>query len=72
MKSIRLLSLLISLCAFAQPSPKADLVAAAHKALAVVSGQLRAQGLERSVEVLRDRWGVAHIYAQNQHALFFA
>jgi penicillin amidase len=24
------------------------------------------------VRVLRDRWGVAHIYAQNQHDLFFA
>jgi len=29
-------------------------------------------GLEHPVEVLRDRWGVAHIYAQNQHDLFFA
>ena len=72
MKSIRLLILLIPFCAFAQTGQKADLVPAAHKALAVVSGQLRAQGLERSVDVLRDRWGVAHIYAQNQHDLFFA
>jgi penicillin amidase len=29
-------------------------------------------GLERPVNVLRDRWGVAHIYAQSQHDLFFA
>src|SRR5258708_38616056 len=29
-------------------------------------------GMERPVNVLRDRWGVAHIYAQNQHDLFFA
>lgn len=29
-------------------------------------------GLEKSVAVLRDRWGVAHIYAANQHDLFFA
>ena len=73
MKSIHLLILLIPLCAFAQPGHKTDLVpTAAHKALAVVSGQLRVQGLERSVDVLRDRWGVAHIYAQNQHDLFFA
>jgi penicillin G amidase len=72
MKSIRLLILSIPFCAFAQTGQKADLVPAAHKALAVVSGQLRAQGLERSVDVLRDRWGVAHIYAQNQHDLFFA
>jgi len=29
-------------------------------------------GLTQPVRVLRDRWGVAHIYAQNQHDLFFA
>jgi penicillin G amidase len=63
--------LLISLCAVA-PGQKTDLAAAAHKALAVVSGQLRMKGLEQPVEVLRDRWGVAHIYAQNQRDLFFA
>jgi penicillin amidase len=72
MKSIRLLILLFPLSALAQTSQKSDLVAAAHKALPVVSGQLRMQGLERPVNVLRDRWGVAHIYAQNQHDLFFA
>jgi penicillin amidase len=29
-------------------------------------------GLEQPVEVLRDRWGIAHIYAKNQDDLFFA
>src|SRR3990172_2314314 len=29
-------------------------------------------GLKEPVEVLVDRWGVAHIYAQNEHDLFFA
>ena len=29
-------------------------------------------GLERSVEILRDRWGIAHIYADTEHDLFFA
>ena len=24
------------------------------------------------MEILRDRWGIAHIYAQNEHDLFFA
>ncbi|MGQ0650336.1 MAG: penicillin acylase family protein [Gemmatimonadaceae bacterium] len=33
---------------------------------------LRIPGLRASVEVRRDRWGVPHIYAQNQHDLFFA
>src|SRR5689334_903739 len=34
--------------------------------------ELDLAGLERPVEVLRDRWGVSHIYAQNEHDLFFA
>jgi penicillin amidase len=44
----------------------------AKTSVSVVSGTLKASGLEQTVEVLRDRWGVAHIYARNQHDLFFA
>jgi penicillin G amidase len=29
-------------------------------------------GLEQPVEVLRDRWGLNHIYAKTEHDLFFA
>ena len=29
-------------------------------------------GLSEPVEILRDRWGIAHIYAKNEHDLFFA
>ncbi len=29
-------------------------------------------GLKQQVEILRDKWGVPHIYAQNQDDLFFA
>lgn len=29
-------------------------------------------GLDDTVEILRDQWGINHIYAQNQHDLFFA
>ncbi len=76
MKSVGLLILLVPLCVFAQSAPKlatkTDLASAAHKALAVVSGELHVKGLDHSVNVLRDRWGVAHIYAENQHDLFFA
>ena len=32
---------------------------------------LKVQGLLNQVEVLRDEWGVNHIYAQNEHDLFF-
>lgn len=33
---------------------------------------LRVAGLSRPVEIIRDRWGVSHIYASNEHDLFFA
>ncbi|MGA0556513.1 penicillin acylase family protein [Larkinella sp. VNQ87] len=36
------------------------------------SETLQLPGLEQSVEILRDRWGVSHIYAHNEHDLFFA
>ncbi|MFY9562304.1 MAG: penicillin acylase family protein [Terriglobales bacterium] len=73
MKSARLLILLlVPLAVFAQNEPAHDLAAAANRALAVISGKLKATGLQQPVEALRDRWGVAHIYAQNQHDLFFA
>lgn len=29
------------------------------------------EGLKKSVEILRDQWGINHLYAQNQHDLFF-
>jgi penicillin G amidase len=32
----------------------------------------RVTGLKDRVEILRDRWGVPHIYAQNQDDMFFA
>ena len=33
---------------------------------------IQVAGLTQPVEVLRDRWGVPHIYAKNEHDLFFA
>ena len=73
MKSARLLIfLLLPIFTMPQNTPAPDLSAAAHRALAVISGKLQAHGLQLPVQVLRDRWGVAHIYAQNQHDLFFA
>ncbi len=33
---------------------------------------LRLPGLQQPVEIIRDRWGVNHIYAKNEHDLFFA
>lgn len=33
---------------------------------------LRVHGLDRPVRLVRDRWGVVHIYARTEHDLFFA
>lgn len=33
---------------------------------------LRLEGLDRPVEILKVRWGIAHIYAETEHDLFFA
>ena len=39
--------------------------------LSQVDGELQLPGLQDEVEVLRDQWGVAHIYAKNTDDLFF-
>lgn len=36
------------------------------------SNQLQVPGLSEPVEIIRDQWGVNHIYAENQRDLFFA
>ena len=34
--------------------------------------KIKVDGLKQPVEVYRDKWGINHIYAQNQHDLFFS
>src|SRR5262249_29918623 len=50
----------------------ATLTAAPAPADAAPPATLRLPGLHARVQVLRDTWGVAHIYARDQHDLFFA
>src|SRR5262245_18406580 len=49
--------------------PAADsteaLLTKARQVLAQLDGEIRAAGLKEPVEVLRDTWGVPHIYARN-------
>ncbi|MFC2087370.1 penicillin acylase family protein [Bacteroidota bacterium] len=33
---------------------------------------LKVPGLEQEVEIIKDNWGISHIYAQTEHDLFFA
>src|ERR687895_407166 len=53
-------------------STPASLEQLAVESLARIEGDLAANGLSESVEVLRDEWGIPHIYAKNTHDLFFA
>src|SRR5712691_9285617 len=40
--------------------------------VAQVSGTFETAGLSAPVRIVRDKWGVPHLYAQNQDDLFFA
>jgi penicillin amidase len=40
--------------------------------LPLIDGKLDLSGLLAPVEVIRDEWGIPHIYAENAHDLFFA
>ena len=48
-------------------APAQDVAAAAGE-----TRTLRVPGLDRPVEILVDRWGIPHIYAETEHDLFFA
>ncbi|MGH2710653.1 MAG: penicillin acylase family protein [Actinomycetota bacterium] len=55
------------------PNPIAEAMReAARRALPPVEGDIKAPGLHREVEVIRDRWGVPHIYATDLHDLYMA
>ena len=73
-KCLDLLFLLILIAGTvaSEKSTQNDLKARAQAALSTVRGTIKLAGLRQSVTVLRDRWGVPHIYAGNQHDLFFA
>src|SRR5260370_4949493 len=49
-----------------------QLVEQSKAVLAKIDGEIRDPGLKEPVEVLRDKWGVPHIYAKNVDDLFFA
>ncbi|MFQ5422135.1 MAG: penicillin acylase family protein, partial [Anaerolineae bacterium] len=43
-----------------------------QRPLPPLSGELKINGLRRPVEIIRDTWGVPHLYAENERDLFFA
>ena len=53
-------------------APQESFTSLARSSLARIEGRQTIPGLRDSVQVIRDRWGVPHIYAQNIDDLFFA
>jgi penicillin amidase len=75
----RLLALALAILFAAQPlfaqtkfATAEELARASRASLAQTSGRVELAGLHKPVQVWRDPWGVAHIYAQNSDDLFFA
>ncbi|MGD2152947.1 MAG: penicillin acylase family protein, partial [Gemmatimonadales bacterium] len=69
--SVTILALATSFCG-PGPAGPGELEEMAEEALAQIEGTITLPGLEQEVEVLRDRWGVPHIYARTVDDLFFA
>ena len=64
-------SLLLATACSPQSEPS-SLEELARRSLAQIGGELDVPGLRETVEVIRDVWGVPHIYAQNDDDLFLA
>jgi penicillin amidase len=60
---------LLPVCAAETPE---SLNTKARAVLAQLEGEITVPGLKEPVEILRDRWGIPHIYAKNVDDLFFA
>src|SRR5215471_17429826 len=69
-KTVLLSILLLAITCVAQAA--SNLESRAKASVSQITGTLKTPGLNEPVQVLRDEWGVAHIYAANQHDLFFA
>ncbi|HZO84338.1 MAG TPA: penicillin acylase family protein, partial [Verrucomicrobiae bacterium] len=70
--AVRHLCIFLALLGASNAQQAADLRTLARQSLAKIEGRLTVPGLQKPVEVIRDQWGIPHIYAQNTHDLFFA
>ena len=69
---VAVITLTAALAGCAEPTaPPQSLAELANRSLAQIDGDLAIPGLEEPVEVIRDEWGIPHIYAQNDDDLFF-
>lgn len=67
-------ALFVAACSSAPtaPPPPKTITELATRSLARLDGEMRLPGLKAPVEVIRDKAGIPHIYAQNDDDLFFA
>jgi penicillin G amidase len=65
-------SALVAVANAAPAGRQSSVAAEARASLSDINGTKKVAGLQKNVTVIRDRWGVPHIYAQNQRDLFFA
>ena len=49
-----------------------SLLKKAQAVLAKLEGNIHVAGLKQPVEVLRDRWGISHVYARSEHDLYLS
>ena len=67
-----LLTVVILLCTVACEQIPSDFQSLANEHLAKIEGAIVVPGLKAEVEVIRDSWGVPHIYADDLDDLFLA
>lgn len=70
--ALLLAALVVGRTQAAEPPPAEDLLTRAKAVLSQLDGEFSLPGLRNSVQVVRDRWGVPHIYAADTHDLFYA
>jgi penicillin amidase len=56
----------------AQRPAATNLKELARQSLSKLDGDVTLAGVREPIEIIRDKWGVTHIYARNQDDLFFA
>lgn len=48
------------------------LIVYSYKSVPPIKGEVSAEGLNAEVKIVRDPWGIPHVFAQNERDLFFA
>ena len=72
MKTLVACVVLVTFSARLASGQPADLKSIARQSLAKLDGDFNVPGVREPVEIIRDKWGVTHIYAKNEADLFFA